>query len=64
MPAPWSNRWFGSGPSGKHGGRDWQVVSGPVGNPAVLGLHPGADGALAVATQRGTFAYRLGSTHG
>ena len=42
------------------GGRTWQVVSEPVGDPPVQpgGLHLFSDGSVAVATQFGTFAYR------
>ena len=42
------------------GGRTWQVVSEPVGDPPVQpgGLHLLTDGSVAVATQFGTFTYR------
>ncbi len=45
------------------GGRTWQVVSEPVGDPAVVpgGLHLLADGSVVVDTQVGTFLYRPGT---
>ncbi len=41
-------------------GRNWQVVSEPVGDPPVQpgGLHLLTDGSVAVTTQFGTFTYR------
>lgn len=44
------------------GGRIWQVISEPVGDPPVLpgGLRLGASGTLVVATDVGTFRYRYG----
>ena len=50
----------------RDGGQDWQVISEPVGDPAVLsgGLRLRADGALAVATQIGAFTYRPGGPPG
>lgn len=45
-------------------GHSWQVISEPVGDPPVLpgGLKLRADGALAVATEFGTFVYGHGPT--
>lgn len=44
----------------RDGGRKWQVISEPVGDPPVLpgGLSPQPGGSVSVATQYGTFLYR------